>query len=72
MPFFRVRGLIWKVSFSMQTVDGPKDYLTVNLRWWGYPSMHNLMGFDQSPGTIFVEQKSSRSKLLFLLTLGHI
>ena len=44
---------------SMETADGlGTDYLNVTLGWWGYPSTHNLLRFDEG---VFAERKSSLS-----------
>ena len=32
----------------MESTDKPGNYLNVTQRWWGYPSMHNLLGFDET------------------------
>ena len=43
---------------SMETADWPRYYLNIILGWWGYPSMHSLLGVDQSPSRDFCGTKT--------------
>ena len=38
----------------MELIDVPGDYLKINIRWWGYLSMHNLLWLHHFPA--FAEQ----------------
>ena len=51
------------VPVSMGTEDGLGDYLRVTLRWWGYPSMCNLLEFEQSPRKSFFGSKNFGVKM---------
>lgn len=53
-------------SVSMETKNGPGDYLNDTLSWLG-----NFFGFDQSPWRGFCGKKNSGPILVFVLTLGH-
>ena len=51
------------IPVSMVTAVGPGDYLSVILRCWGNPSLHNLLGFGQSPRKSFCGTRKFRVKM---------